>query len=293
MSRAVKSLVGGILGCFLFAFYTVAPAEAGEGAVIDWVDELNGITKAHIATHDQIISTTDHGHASHLTFMPSAPPSGGILTVSYFIHSHAGANALSAGQIARIQGAAGVWNGAGANVMLSEVLTDASADIHVHGDSTSGCGGGALGCSEFAFFTAHSGTYADSDSHHEMASNLDGFGTLQELTQLRRSDWYTGASAGGIGASEFDYMTVAIQEFGHHLGLGHNSGASAHADTALSPMNGTLPFGTVRRTLQPADIAAIQHTYGVIPEPGSLMLAILGGAGLVGYGFLRRRKRTA
>ena len=80
--------------------------------------------------------------------------------MSWFLDNHNGTT-LSAAQEARIRDAATVWNGAGANVSLTEVFSDGLADIHVHGDSGSGCGGTAIGCAETTFFLAHSGVYGD------------------------------------------------------------------------------------------------------------------------------------
>ena len=105
--------------------------------------------------------------------------------------------------------------------------------------------------------------------------------------------WYSGPAA-GIPAGSLDFLTVAIQEFGHHLGLSHNDAAHGHpaAEIALSPMNGLLPAGNaLRRTLQPTDTAAIVHIYGAIPEPSSIVLALMAFGGLIAYGFRKRCAR--
>ena len=207
-----------------------------------------------------------------------------------FVHDHGGANALTTAMVDRINDSAGVWNSSGAQVDLNEVFSDATADMHVHGDSTSGCGTGALGCAESNFFTAHTpSTYGDGDAHHQMASQQVA-GGVQEMTMYTRSDWYTGAAAGGIGGSEYDYMTVAIQEFGHHLGLAHNSGTSGHSGSASSPMNGSLANGITRRVLQSEDLTAIQHVWGAsaVPEPTSLILF-----GIPMVAFIGSRKRRS
>ncbi len=197
---------------------------------------------------------------------------------------------MTAAQIADIGTAAGIWNASGANLFLSVAASDAAADIHVHVDTTSGCGAGGIGCSEFTFFIAHDAlTYGDSHPQHEMASNTIT-PLFQELTMLDDStftgSWYSG-SAGGIVGSDLDFLTVAIQEFGHHLGLEHNDSGAGHGDFGSSPMNGILPAGTTRRVLVGADTAATIHLYGVIPEPSTLTLTALGMLGLA----LQRSRR--
>ena len=127
-------------------------------------------------------------------------------------------------------------------------------------------------------------------------------GATQEMTMYSHTGippgpgalvpWYSGAAA-GIPAGSLDYLTVAIHEFGHHLGLGHNDVPHGHpaAEIALSPMNGILPFGNaLRRSLQPTDIAAIVHIYG-IPEPSSIVLAVMAFGGLMVCGFRKRCPR--
>ncbi len=93
--------------------------------------------------------------------------------------------------------------------------------------------------------------------------------------------WYSGP-AGDIGVGDLDFLTVAIQELGHHLGLEHNDSGGPHADFGSSPMNGILPTGTTRRTLVASDTAAIIHLYGIgiVPEPSTTALAALGVLGL-------------
>ncbi len=99
--------------------------------------------------------------------------------------------------------------------------------------------------------------------------------------------WYSGP-AGGIGGGELDFLTVAIQEFGHHLGLEHND--AGHGDFGSSPMNGVLPFGTAtRRALVATDTAATIHLYGVVPEPSTFALTLLGMLALALQGSRRPR----
>jgi len=210
-----------------------------------------------------------------------------VTTVNYFIHNHGGTDNITANMFQRLRDADAVWDNSGANVNLNEVFSDATADLHVHNDSTSGCGGGGtLGCAEFAWFTAHNPAgYGPATNHptgagpthaqHQMASQM--VGAHQELTMISSINWYDGVLPGGIGGTQFDYMTVAIQEFGHHLGLAHpdDPGVGGHADDGTSPMRSTLPPETARRVLVGSDVAAITHLYGV-PELSTFLLFVFG-----------------
>lgn len=245
-----------------------------------------------IGTHGFLVASVVHGHDAHWSWVATPPTDAPTVTaVSYFVDTgaHGGSAALTAGQISDIHAAAAIWNTSGANVSITLAASDATADIHVHMDTTSGCGS-ALGCAEFAYFVAHDAlTYGDAHPQHEMASNKF-FNLVQEMTMHDDStfagSWYSGA-AGGIAGSEYDFLTVAIQEFGHHLGLEHNDAAAGHGEAAVSPMNGVLSSGIARRTLQPSDIAAVNHLYATaaIPEPSTALLVCMG---LVAMGATRR-----
>ena len=76
-------------------------------------------------------------------------------------------------------------------------------------------------------------------------------------------------SDGGAGGT-IDFHTVALHEFGHAMGLGH----SAVVGSVMEPI-----YTGPRRTLHADDIAGIQAIYGV-PEPSSLLLAMIGLVGL-------------
>ncbi len=215
---------------------------------------------------------------------------------------------MTAAQLADIATAAGIWNASGANVKLVAVAADALADIHVHMDAVLGCGSGSIGCAESSYFLAHNpGGYGAGSGHpvpgspaphpqHMMASQLV-VGATQELTMnshfgapLAPVPWYSGPAA-GIPAGSLDFLAVAIQEFGHHLGLAHNDVPHGHpaAEIALSPMNGLLPFGNaLRRTLQPTDTTAIVHLYRV-PEPSSMVSAAFGFLALAAWVWRRRK----
>ncbi len=249
-----------------------------------------GTDTGNSGVHDFAIDPVSHEHEAHLSWVATPPTDAPTVTsVSYFLHAGAhGGAALSAAQVADIHAAAAVWSASGANLSLTAAVSDAAADIHVHMDTTSGCGGG-IGCAEFSFFNAHDGLlYGDSHPQHEMAGNTLS-PLIQELTMVDiGATWYSGA-AGGIGGGQLDFMTVAIQEFGHHLGLEHNDSGGPHPDFASSPMNGLLPSGNaLRRALVASDTAAIIHLYGV-PEPSTLALTVLGMLGLALRGSRRPR----
>jgi hypothetical protein len=70
-------------------------------------------------------------------------------------------------------------------------------------------------------------------------------------------DWDT---TGQPGRSELDAESVALHEFGHWLGLGHDTDSDA-------VMYFSLPTGSLRRELHPSDIAGISYVYPCASEP--------------------------
>ncbi len=280
--------------CILASFALAALGPLAANAI------PSGTDTGDSGAHDFTIDPSSHGHAAHWSWVATPPTDAPTVTpISYFLHSSAhGGAAMSAAQVSDIHAAAATWSASGANLSLTSAASDAIADIHVHMDTSSACGGG-IGCAAFTFFNAHDSLlYGDSHPQHEMRSNTppDTLGPCpgafcQELTMFDDStfgpSWYSGAAA-GIGG-DLDFLTVAIQEFGHHLGLEHNDSGGPHPDFASSPMNGLLPSGTTRRVLVASDTAATIHLYGVVPEPSTFALTLLGMLGLALHGARRPR----
>jgi hypothetical protein len=63
-------------------------------------------------------------------------------------------------------------------------------------------------------------------------------------------NWYYGSDPGQLGASQYDFQTVATHELGHGIGLGDSSDST-------SAMYGYLSPGETRRALSSADLATI------------------------------------
>ena len=99
-------------------------------------------------------------------------------------------------------------------------------------------------------------------------------GTVTGDTHFDNGNTWADCAAACGGA--IDYHTVALHEFGHALGLGHS--------VVVGSVMEAIYTGP-RRTLGPDDIAGIQAIYGVVPEPSSLLLAMVG---LIGLARVRR-----
>ena len=270
MGMQIKIVALGATAVFLSAGSTASADFTHGGPVIDNVDELTGITNAHIAGHDFLIDPASHdAEAAHWSWVSTSPTDFPTITsVSYFIHDHGpGPDAISATQFDRLHDAAAVWNTSGANVVLTEIFSPGTEDIHVHNASTSACGSfpPVLGCAAFSYSTGHNaGGYPPGSGHPAMPGAfhpqhlMTSIGGPQTLTMQTGPSWYSGADPGLIGAGEHDYMTVAIQEFGHHLGLTHPTDPGAgHPDDGTSPMRGTLGTGVANRISMPSSISTV------------------------------------
>jgi hypothetical protein len=223
-------------------------------------------------------------HADHVTW-DTDPTTDELITVKVAIHDHGN---LTPDRLARLQDAVTEVNSAATNfgVLLNlEIVTDGSENIHLHEDLTSGCGGNALGCAEYAIFINHSGEFGDGHGNHVYAGEETSGGTA-ESTLLSGFDWYFGADPNMIGSNQYDYQTVATQELLHLVGIDHDSTVYdsdpevADNTDHRSVMHGTLGQGIVRRFMSTHDQELLVHLYG----PGQTTPVPDGGDGGGGKG---------
>ncbi len=207
-------------------------------------------------------------HADHVTWDPD-PTSDGMVNLMVLVHNHGN---LNANKLDRLNASVDEVNSAattfGVDLHLNTTADPSTThQIHLHEDTTSGCGGGALGCAEFAIFINHTGEFGDGHGNHLYAGE-DTAGGTAEATLISGYDWYTGAESNSIGSSQFDYQTVATQELLHLVGLGHDSTVysndlevAANSDQR-SVMHGTLSEGIQRRLMSTHDQGLLVELYG-------------------------------
>jgi hypothetical protein len=148
----------------------------------------------------------------------------GVLTVS--AEDDTG-NGLDPSAVARLNDAMGYLNSAlgSFGVYLSWAAAGTNADVHIHFASTTPEGSASDGV--LGFTTPDNNVY---------------FVTGWSL--------YTGPDPSGIGAAQYDFLTLATHELAHTVGLGESIDPN-------SVMYEYLPTGSVRRTFTDANLALI------------------------------------
>jgi 6-phosphogluconolactonase (cycloisomerase 2 family) len=152
----------------------------------------------------------------------------GVLSVAVQDDTGAG---LDPAELARLNDAVTYLNAAlgSFGVDLSWAATPADADVHVHLAAATPQGGAAEG--------------------------VLGFTTAGNDVFIVATGWnfYTGADAGRVGAGQFDFLTLAVHELAHTVGLGESSDPNSVMYEYLAP-------GMARRTFTDANLAAINST---------------------------------
>lgn len=227
----------------------------------------------HVEGTNWIDPNLPRGHNKHIDHVTwdTDPSQDSLINVVVLVHDHGN---LDANRLARINDAIAEVNSAavnfGVNLNLTTVTDKAqSHNIHVHEDTTSGCGSGALGCAEYAVYISQSGKFGDGHGNHLYAGEEVGdIGGKAEATVLSGFNWYTGANPSQIGPNQYDYQTVMTQELLHLVGEGHdstiyNSDPETVGNTdRRSVMHGSLGQGIVRRSMSTHDQAELlTHLY--------------------------------
>jgi hypothetical protein len=104
-----------------------------------------------------------------------------------------------------------------------------------------------------------------------------GFG---DLTLIAGDANTTTNAASPLFAFKMDFNTIALHEIGHSIALGHAGTGIMRANIAQYASFGSAQGTTDGIDADSALAAAIDYTYSVAPEPGTIVLLVLGGAGL-------------
>ena len=237
------------------------------------IAEAAGPLEHHVEGTNWIDPSLPKGHNKHIdhTSWDSDPTTDATVTVVVLVHNHGN---LDTDELARIDDAIAEVNSAavnfGVNLNLVKVSdTNQFHNIHVHEDTTSGCGAAALGCAEYAVYINHSGKFGDGHGNHLYAGEeVRDIGGRAEATLLGGYNWYTGTDPSLIGSNQYDYQTVATQELLHLVGLDHDDTVHDSDNETIdntdrrSVMHGSLAPGIVRPFMSTHDQEVLQHVYG-------------------------------
>ncbi len=217
---------------------------------------------------------------------------------------------LSGGAFQLAEGASSDFVSSTANQILFGVLTVAVQDDTGNGldpnevsdiDDAMTYLNESLG--SFGVYLSWAAPGTDADIHVHFASNTPyggasdgvlGFTTAENDVYLVTTGWnfYTGTDPSQVGASQYDFLTLATHELAHTVGLGESSDPNSVMYEYLAP-------GTVRRTFTDSNLslintdadrfmkAALPAAHGSAMLPGqtaNLSVFSLGGALLLSQG---------
>ncbi len=194
----------------------------------------------------------------------------GADSVTYYIHSHGGNAKITQAQRDRIHAAVTAINSGNTGVTLVEVFNNNQADIHVHNNSSSGCGTaaqGVVGCAAAYYYIAPLGQLADGHDVYRFAGIEAGTLYQAKVTMLTGWNFYSGADPNAVGSNQIDYQAVVEQELAHAVGLDHdvNLYGSLNGD-GHSVMYPYVFFGHAHRDFSAHDYASLEHLYKGGPQ---------------------------